>query len=55
MNEALDAWFVREILAHEGALVRYFTRTWPVRDEIHDLRQETYLRVYEAAAKGLAV
>jgi RNA polymerase sigma-70 factor (ECF subfamily) len=31
--------------------VRYLTRTWPVRDEIHDLRQETYLRVYEAAAK----
>jgi RNA polymerase sigma-70 factor (ECF subfamily) len=28
--------------------VRYLTRRWPVRDEIHDLRQETYLRVYEA-------
>lgn len=51
MNEELDAWFVKEILAHEGALVRYFARTWPVRHEIHDLRQETYLRVYEAAAK----
>jgi RNA polymerase sigma factor (sigma-70 family) len=52
MNEALDAWFVREILPHEGALVRYLTRNWPARDEIHDLRQETYLRVYEAAAKA---
>lgn len=52
MNEALDAWFVREILPHEGALVRYLARTYPARDEIHDLRQETYLRVYEAAAKA---
>src|SRR6266567_7000004 len=51
MNDTLDAWFVREILPHEGALVRYFARTWAARDEIHDLRQETYLRVYEAAAK----
>ena len=51
MNEALDAWFVREILVHEGALVRYLTRIWAAHDEIHDLRQETYLRVYEAAAK----
>jgi RNA polymerase sigma factor (sigma-70 family) len=51
MDESLDAWFTREILAHEAPLVRYLTRTWPVRDDIHDLRQETYLRVYEAAAK----
>jgi RNA polymerase sigma-70 factor (ECF subfamily) len=51
MDESLDAWFAREILAHEAPLVRYLTRTWAVRDEIHDLRQETYLRVYEAAAK----
>jgi len=51
MDESLDAWFAREILAHEAPLVRYLMRTWHVRDEIHDLRQETYLRVYEAAAK----
>jgi RNA polymerase sigma factor (sigma-70 family) len=51
MDESLDAWFAREILAHEAPLVRYLTRTWSRRDEIHDLRQETYLRVYEAAAK----
>ena len=51
MDESLDTWFAREILAHEAPLVRYLTRMWPRRDEIHDLRQETYLRVYEAAAK----
>jgi RNA polymerase sigma factor (sigma-70 family) len=51
MGESLDAWFAREILVHETPLVRYLMRTWPTKDEIHDLRQETYLRVYEAAAK----
>ena|SRR5579862_6818634 len=51
MDESLDAWFAREILAHEDPLVRFLRRTWPRRDEVHDLRQETYLRVYEAAAK----
>ena len=28
-------------------------RCWPHRDEIHDLRQEIYARVYEAAGKAL--
>jgi len=52
MQAPLDTWFEREILAHEGALVRYLTRIWPNRDEVHDLRQEIYIRVYEAAAKS---
>lgn len=51
MDEPLETWFAREILAHEDALVRYLRRMWPDRDEIHDLRQETYIRVYEAAGK----
>lgn len=49
----LDDWFVREILVHEEALMRYLRRCWPRRDETHDLRQEVYCRVYEAAAKAL--
>ena len=49
MDEPLNAWFKREILVHEGALVRYLARTWRNRDEIHDLRQEIYIRIYEAA------
>lgn len=52
MDEALNEWFAREILAHESALVRYLTRLWPHRDEVHDLRQEIYVRVYEAAKKA---
>lgn len=53
MDDPLDAWFTREILVHEDALVRYLQRAWRDRDETHDLRQETYARVYEAAGRQL--
>lgn len=49
MEESLDTWFKREILAHEAMLLRYLRRVWPRKDEVHDLRQETYARVYQAA------
>lgn len=52
VDKALNTWFAREILPHEAALVRYLTRTWPNRSEVHDLRQEAYMRVYEAAGKA---
>jgi RNA polymerase sigma factor (sigma-70 family) len=52
MDEDLDRWFAREILAHEEALVRFLRRVWPNVDDVHDLRQEAYIRVYEAAAKA---
>jgi len=52
VNDALNDWFAREILVHEAIFVRYLARTWPNRDEVHDLRQETYIRVYEAARKA---
>lgn len=50
--ESLDDWFKRHILVHEEALVRYLTRCWPNRGDVVDLRQDTYVRVYEAAAKS---
>ncbi|GMU69629.1 MAG: hypothetical protein AMXMBFR37_19610 [Steroidobacteraceae bacterium] len=53
MSTALDSWFAREILVHEQALERYLRRCWPHRDDVHDLRQDTYVRVYEAAARAL--
>ena len=53
MNESLDAWFASEILVHEQALSYFLRRCWPNRDELHDLRQEVYVRVYEAAGKAL--
>jgi RNA polymerase sigma factor (sigma-70 family) len=52
MDESLDAWFVREILVHEESLVRYLAHVWRTRHELQDLRQDTYVRVYEAAAKS---
>lgn len=50
MTDSLDAWFKREILVHEDALTRFLRALWK-RDpaDIHDLRQEVYARVYEAA------
>lgn len=53
MGTALDNWFVEEILVHEDALLRYLRRHWLRHDEVHDLRQELYARVYEAAARSL--
>ena len=50
MSASLDQWFDREILPHEAALMRYLNRVWPNRDEVQDLRQEIYIRVYTAAA-----
>ena len=52
MNDSLEQWFAREILAHEQSLVRYLTRVWPNRDEVPDLRQEVYIRVFECAQKS---
>ena len=52
MDDSLDDWFIREILVHERALMRYLLRCWHRHDEIHDLRQEIYVRVYEAAEKA---
>ncbi len=46
------AWFAREILVHEESLVRYLARSWPKPDEVHDLRQDIYVRVYESALRA---
>jgi RNA polymerase sigma-70 factor (ECF subfamily) len=52
VDDSLNNWFAREILVHESALMRYLLRSWFRHEEIHDLRQEIYVRVYEAAAKA---
>jgi RNA polymerase sigma factor (sigma-70 family) len=53
MSESLDTWFKREILSHEDILMRFISRVWPHRDEVADIRQEAYARVYEAARQLL--
>lgn len=50
VTESLDTWFRREILAHETYLVRYLRRIWRQPQDIDDLRQDAYTRIYEAAA-----
>lgn len=51
MEETLEAWFTREVLPHEESLTRFFSRRWRDVDELADLRQEAYARVYEAARR----
>ena len=53
MNHPLDQWFANDILPHEAALMRYLYKVWRSPAEVPDLRQETYVRVFESAAKSL--
>lgn len=43
-----DRWFADQVLPLEGALTRFLRRVWPDAAEIEDLRQDVYVRVYEA-------
>jgi RNA polymerase sigma-70 factor (ECF subfamily) len=49
----LDAWFVREVLPLEAALVQFLRRSWRNRADVDDLCQEVYVRVYEAAKERI--
>lgn len=53
MSRELDLWFVTEILCHEASLTRYLRRAWRNQAELSDLRQETYIRVYQSAVEAL--
>jgi RNA polymerase sigma factor (sigma-70 family) len=50
-SQSLDDWFVSEILPLEPMLMRFLRRSWPDGAEAADFRQETYIRVYEAARR----
>lgn len=50
-EESLEVWFRREVLSHDEPLTRFLSRRWRDREELADLRQETYARVFEAAQK----
>jgi RNA polymerase sigma factor (sigma-70 family) len=47
--DALEAWFIREILPFEGALVRYLAQRRRNPAEIDDLRHDIYVRILESA------
>ena len=51
-EEPLGGWFKREILRLEPMLMRFLARVWPRPDELADLRQEIYARIYEAAGSA---
>ena len=53
MIDSRDRWFAEEVLVHEESLMKFLRRSWPNATELDDIRQETYIRVYEAAAKAL--
>lgn len=47
------AWFVREVLPLEAILMHFLRHNWRGQSDIEDLRQDVYVRVCEAAQKGL--
>jgi RNA polymerase sigma factor (sigma-70 family) len=51
----LDAWFAREVLPLEAALMQFLSHNWRNAADIADLRQDVYVRVYEAAQKKIPV
>lgn len=46
-SNSLDNWFVREVLPHEAALLRYLARVWHDASEIQDIRHDAYVRILE--------
>ncbi len=49
---AVDAWFVDSVLALEPALTRFLRRHWREPDDVADLRQDVYVRMYESALRN---
>jgi len=53
VSSDVNAWFVREVLPLEQALMQFLQHNWRNRSDIVDLRQEVYVRVFEAAGKEI--
>jgi RNA polymerase sigma-70 factor (ECF subfamily) len=49
LPETLREWFCREVLPHEAALTRFIRRNWKNEADVAELRQDVYVRVFEAA------
>jgi RNA polymerase sigma factor (sigma-70 family) len=45
----IKAWFIREVLPLEADLMQFLRHNWRNESDIADLRQDIYVRVYEAA------
>ena len=51
MESDVEQWFAREILPLEPMLERYLRRSWRDQSEVQDIRQDVYVRVFEAALR----
>jgi RNA polymerase sigma-70 factor (ECF subfamily) len=49
----LKAWFIREVLPLESALMQFLRQNWRDKADIADLRQDVYVRVFEAASRQI--
>jgi len=49
--DALQAWFLREVLPLEAALTGYFRRNWRNESDVRDLVQDVYVHVCDAARR----
>lgn len=47
------SWFIREVLPLEATLMQFLRRNRSNADDVVDLRQDVYVRVFEAAKKQL--
>lgn len=50
---ALDAWFCREVLPLEPALMGYIRRNWRVSEDVFDLTHDVYALALGGARNGL--
>jgi RNA polymerase sigma-70 factor (ECF subfamily) len=49
----VDVWFAREVLPLEAALMQFLQHHWRNRNDVEDLVQDVYVRIYEAAQKEI--
>jgi len=52
-DDALDAWFVREVIPLERALTSYVRRNWRVAEDVFELRQDIYEHALIGARREL--
>src|SRR6185437_15837910 len=49
----VDVWFEEHVLPLEASLMQFLEHNWRNASDVSDLRQEVYVRVYQAALKQL--
>jgi len=49
----LNAWFAREILPLESALMQFLRRGWRNRNDVEDLCHDVFVHIYESASREI--